>query len=211
MNFIDFKNKFQYYPLISSFDIFHFNNTLSMQNQISRWTKKGLLVKLKRELYVLNSLDRKIEPDIYFIANQLYSHSYVSLEYALSYYELIPETTVMITSVTSKKTALIKNSFGIFSYRHVKLSAFRGFQSVKNANELSFFIAEPEKAIVDFLYFNLPLFKREDADIFEESYRFQNLKILSQKKIKFYASLFNNNKLSAIAENLCSLVRRYKK
>lgn len=59
--------------------------------QLSNWEKKGLIIRLKRGLYVLNENDRKIEPSRIFLANSLYSPSYVSTAYALGYYDLIPE------------------------------------------------------------------------------------------------------------------------
>lgn len=59
--------------------------------QLSNWEKKGLIIRLKRGLYVLNENNRKIEPSRIFLANSLYSHSYVSTAYALGYYDLIPE------------------------------------------------------------------------------------------------------------------------
>jgi predicted transcriptional regulator of viral defense system len=59
--------------------------------QLSNWEKKGLITRLKQGLYVLNENNRKIEPSRIFLANSLYSPSYVSTAYALGYYDLIPE------------------------------------------------------------------------------------------------------------------------
>jgi len=59
--------------------------------QLSNREKKGLIIRLKQGLYVLNENNRKIEPSRIFLANSLYSPSYVSTAYALGYYDLIPE------------------------------------------------------------------------------------------------------------------------
>jgi hypothetical protein len=130
------------------------------------------------------------------------------LEYALSFYGLIPEAVMTITSVTTNKTAIIKNAEGVFTYQHIKQSAFRGFNEIKDNEGFLYFIAEPEKAVVDFLYLNLSKFDKNDFDIFENSYRFQNLTALSVKKLKMYASLFENKKLMTVINNLCAIIGR---
>ena len=88
--------------------------------QVSQWKKSGLLLPLKRNLYVLNEYDSKKTPSRFYIANQLVFPSYISLETALSFYGVIPERVYSVTSVTSKKTAQFSNSFGTFTFR-VKL------------------------------------------------------------------------------------------
>jgi len=211
MNFIEFRDKFQDYSVINSFDLSKIGNKKTISNQVVNWTKKGLLIQLKRGLYVLSPKYTKTELTNAFIANQIYSPSYVSLEYALDLYEIIPEIVPTLTSITTKKTMSIQNDFGFFTYQHIKPLAFRGFIKETSSNGLSYFIAEPEKAVVDFIYLNLSNFKTDDYDIFEESYRFQNLKSLSAGKIMFYAKLFRNEKLAAVSKNLCELIKRYKK
>lgn len=207
MNYSDFKNYFQKFPLINSIDIVNKGNSQTMYNQINNWLKKGLLVKLKKGLYILNSSDRKIEITNYFLANQLYSPSYVSLEYALSLYGIIPEAVISVTSVTTKKTKKIKNDLGLFTYRHIKKDAFRGFKEAKDNKGLNYFLADPEKAVVDFIYLNLHKFSKEDKNIFENSYRFQNLQILRPKKLITYAKLFNNQKLDCVVKNLYKICK----
>lgn len=87
-----------------------------------------------------------------FIAKEIYSPSYVSLEYALSIYGLIPERVVDVTSVTTKKPIEFKNKLGVFIYQHIKENCFTGFIEKEDENGLVYFIATPEKAVADFLY-----------------------------------------------------------
>ena len=131
-------------------------------------------------------------------------------EYALSLYELIPETVMNITSVSTKKTAKFKNELGIFTYQTVKISSFRGFIQTEDNNGMKYFLAEPEKAVIDFIYFNLSKFNKNDKDIFESSYRFQNLQILNIKKLLFFTKLFNNKKLTTVINNLIEIIKEYK-
>lgn len=113
-----------------------------------RYTKKGLLRKLKRGLYV--STNRMPSP--WSIANQLYRPSYLSLESALSYYGLIPESVFSVTSVTTKTTREFETEDRLYVYRTIKRRAFGGYRSVEISGE-PVMIAEPEKAVADYLYF----------------------------------------------------------
>lgn len=209
MNYITFKKTFGKLPIIQTRDILSLRkkDRQVVFNQLGRWQAKGLIIKLKRGIYMLNEDNRKIDPDKSFIANQLYTPSYVSLEYALSFHGLIPEAVFGITSVTTKKTVFFENILGKFSYQHIKPSAFRGFKISKTAWGGSYFLADPEKAIVDFIYLNLHLFKLGDKDIFKESYRLQNTEILKIKKLKEMASFFENSKLTKVIGSFCDFVK----
>jgi predicted transcriptional regulator of viral defense system len=208
MNYTDFRNKFQHLPIIASKDVVRLEKgKQAMRNQFNRWQNKGLLIQLKRGLYALNENDRKVGLNFHSIANNLYAPSYISLETALNFYGLIPERTVDLTSVTTKKTAIFKNKLGTFIYQHIKPGVFRGFKEVKDNSGYSFFIAEPEKAVVDFLYLNLSKFKTEDQDIFEISYRFQNVEGLKALRILEQADLFNNSKLVKVCQNFCKFIK----
>lgn len=198
MKFGDFKVKFRNLPLLPTRVVFGKASGEDL-NQLGRWCKQGLLLQLRRGLYILNKDDRKIEPSRLYLAGQLYQPSYVSLEYALSRYGLIPERVADVTSVSTKKTARFSNDFGTFSYQTVKPSAFRGFISGKDEAGLPYFIAEPEKAVADFIYLNLA---KIAAGLVEktllESFRFQHLDSLNKTKVTAYFGLFNNTKMRQI-------------
>jgi predicted transcriptional regulator of viral defense system len=204
MNYSKFKKSYRNMPLIISRDIqVPEEERQGLRNQLGRWEAKGLITQLRRGIYLFNEEDRKSNPSRPFIANQLYGPSYVSMEFALNYYDLIPEMAVTVTSVTTKKTKIFENAAGRFSYQHCQSRAFRGFRAVKDEAGFSFFMADPEKAIVDFVYLNLARFKPGHPDIFEESYRFQNLEDLKVCKLKEAASYFRSPKLAVIIEDFC--------
>lgn len=212
MRYLEFKNKFNTLPLIIARDIAIFKkDKQALLNQLRRWQNNGLIIKLKRGLYILNENDRKVTPSRQFLANQLYAPSYISLEYALNFYGLIPERVSAVTSATTKKTTHFLNTLGDFVYQHIKAEAFRGFKAAKEAGGLTFFIAEPEKAVVDFLYLNLDKIKASDMDVFENSYRFQNTEDLKPKRITELASLFGNKKLTRLAKLFCAFIRKEKR
>lgn len=211
MNFTQFKNRFcdiSYIPARAVMALV--KDRQAMRNQLTRWQKRGLIIQLKRGVYVLNKSDRKVSPSRFFFANQLLWPSYVSLESALGYYGFIPEAVADVTSVTSKKTSRFKNSLGQFIFQRVKPAAFRGYRSYKDEAGLDVLIAEPEKAIVDFLYLNLRKFITGPRSVFRESYRFQNIDGLSQRKITLWARLFKNKRIEAVAREFCAFIKEEK-
>jgi predicted transcriptional regulator of viral defense system len=208
MKYIEFKKIMQAFPFFSSSQFANItDNEQVLKNQLNLWQKQGLVLRLKRGLYILNEEDRRINPSRLFIASQLFCPSYISTEYALSFYGLIPEKVEDVTSVTTKKTLVLRNSLGIFRYQHIKTACFIGFKQNEDENNLPFFIAEPEKAVVDFLYLNLSNFKESDKDIFELSYRFQNTQDLSKKKLKDFSHLFNSKKLIKVVNSFCDFIK----
>lgn len=208
MNYTQFKNKLQEQPLIASKDVLRMDkHPQAMRNQLNRWQKKGLILKLKRGIYLFNKNDRKTNPSLIFVANQLYAPSYVSLEFALNYYDLIPERVVDVTSVSTKKTVRFKNELGVFIYQHIKPEAFKGFKLTKDERGLPLLLADPEKAVVDFLYLNLNRFKANPEEQFSLSYRFQNTEMLKQRRLLELAGAFKNQKLINLIKDFCKFMR----
>lgn len=118
---------------------------------IAMLEKKGLLIRLKRGLYVVSPEISDKELSVGLIANHLYGPSYVSLHWALRYYGLIPERIDTVTSVTTRHTREFENTLGRFTFRGVSPEYFPiGIKSQEDAG-LHFLLASPEKAICDML------------------------------------------------------------
>jgi len=159
---------------------------------IHAYRKKQYFAKVRNGLYAVEGN----RPPTSFLANKIYRPSYVSLETALSYYGIIPETVYSITSVTSKPTRAFE-AFGLdFSYTRIKQAAFCGY-TTKQENGLTFFLAEPEKALADFLYLvslgKKTLNDRTDA------------RGLDKQKVVDYATLFRRPKMEALIEQVWHL------
>ena len=121
------------------------------RNNLSRWIKKGLLVRLRKGYFSFPEYIGK--PDYaFYIANCIYRPSYISLHTALSFYGIIPEAVVQIISVTPLKTASFVNAFAQYSYRTVKPELMFGYKLKPLDSERSIQMAEPEKALLDMLY-----------------------------------------------------------
>ena len=108
--------------------------------------KDGQLIRLKRGLYVVDERVSGKPINVRLCANHIYGPSYVSLQWALRWYGLIPERVFTMTSITTKRTREFENSLGRFTYYQVKPSYFPiGIRSVEE-NGVNCLMAGPEKA-----------------------------------------------------------------
>lgn len=150
MDYLQFRKKMFDFACININQIYawqpHFN-----RNNLTRWVKKGLLVRLRQGYYTFPEYRSKENMASYF-ANRIYQPSYISLHTALSFYGIIPESVVQITSVTSLKTATFINELGEYSYKNVKNSLFFGYDLKPMPDGRAIQFAKPEKAILDLLY-----------------------------------------------------------
>ena len=121
------------------------------RNNLSRWIRKGLLIRLRQGYFTFPEYKGKPDYPWYF-ANRMYRPSYISLHSALSFHGIIPESVIQITSVTSLKTAYFVNLFGEFSYKTIKKELMYGYDLKTMSDGRTLQIADPEKALSDMLY-----------------------------------------------------------
>ncbi len=122
----------------------------NVNHKIATLVASGDLIRLKKGFYTFAQPYRSQPLDMIAIANGLYAPSYISFEYALSYYGMIPERVFQITSATSKNNKLFDTAVGRFSYKKIPLSAYAiGVDWDYDEIEGGRFIATPEKALCD--------------------------------------------------------------
>ena len=146
----------------------------------SRYIKHGLLIRLKRNIYVLKekwtSIDREQE---FLLANIIQVPSYISLMTALDYYEITTQVQRdFIESVAVKRTKGLEIEQKYFNYTKINTDLYSGFSKTRG-----FFIAAPEKAFLDSVY--LMSFGRYSLDI--PSVDFSKL---NREKVEYMARLF---------------------
>ena len=127
-------------------------------SQLSRWVATGRLVRLRRGLYVVAEPYAHRRPHLFEIANALIRPSYVSMEYAMGWYGIAPESVFTVTSVTTGRTGVHATPFGRFAYRHVRPSFLWGYDLVAVSPgpavvQAHAYVASAEKALLDLLYF----------------------------------------------------------
>lgn len=118
-----------------------FSGLASPGKKIQALEKNGELIRLKRNLFIVNSELTGKETDARLCANHLYGPSYVSLQWALRYYGMIPERVFLMTSVTTKRSKAFETPIGNFRYMQVPLPYFPiGVESYEE-NGVTFLIA----------------------------------------------------------------------
>ena len=123
------------------------------RDKISDLLKKGIIIRVKKGLYVFGEEYRKRPYSIEILANLIYGPSYISLDYALQHYGLIPERVEAVTSVTTGRSRSFNTPVGLFTYRRIPLKAFRtGMDRLEIDGGRAFLIATAEKALADKLY-----------------------------------------------------------
>ena len=131
---------------------------------------KKEIIQVKKGLYVL-SPDFGKPIDLKVVANLVYGPSYISLEYALSYWGLIPEKVEEITSMTNKRNKIFETPMGTFSYKYLHNSKFSvGIERIAGETG-AFLMASKEKAICDRLALVKDLDKQDIAGFLEYDLR----------------------------------------
>ena len=123
-----------------------YHNYSNQVDKIKRETDKGLIIRLTKGIYETN---QNISP--FLLASSILSPSYLSFDWALSYYNLIPEKVCAITSATFKnhKNKTFENKFGRFEYSDVPSLAYpEGLTYVEQEGYIVK-IAMKEKAVCD--------------------------------------------------------------
>lgn len=121
-----------------------------VNDKISELLKNKELTALRRGLYVAGPETDLPTPNKFLIANHLRGPSYISLETALSYWQMIPEHVYEISSVTLKTTKTYTNAIGRFSYAYIAAPYYSfGIQSIQITAMQTALIASREKALCD--------------------------------------------------------------
>lgn len=204
MQFLKFKQQFSSYIVFSTKEIEKMYPAFNRMNLLA-WQKKGYLQKIRNGLYCFSDIKLN-ETVLFYIANKIYKPSYVSLESAFLYYNLIPEAVFSISSITTLKTQKFNTNLSFNTYSNIKTSCFFGYRLVQNEN-YTFKIAELEKSLLDYLYLrksvktltdieslrlNKQLLQEKlDLKIFSNYARIFNSKVLF-KKVKMFNQFLND-------------------
>ncbi|MFW5888715.1 MAG: type IV toxin-antitoxin system AbiEi family antitoxin domain-containing protein [Patescibacteria group bacterium] len=164
----------------------------SLKVALSRAVKAGNIIKLTRGIYARPDSDLPRE----HLAVTLYRPSYISLEYALSYYNILSQQPYAITLITTKRKKELRLQGTPLIYKHINPSLFWGYTQTED-----FLLAEPEKAFLDLVYLSLNGYAEFDPEEMD-------LEALNQQRIKEYLKKFNsqrlNKKIRAVTPRLLS-------
>jgi predicted transcriptional regulator of viral defense system len=120
------------------------------RDKITRLLRTGALVRVKKGLYVFGPDYSRRPFSREILANLIYGPSYISLDYALFLYGMIPERIELVTSMTAKRNKLFKTPVGNFSYTYIHPSKYPVGIVRTRLDEFShILIASKEKALAD--------------------------------------------------------------
>lgn len=120
------------------------------RDKVTDLLSKGVIVRVKKGLYIFGEKWRRKAYSREILANLIYGPSCVSLDYALHYHGLIPERVEAVTSVTPKRSTRFNTPVGLFLYSSVPEAGFAfGLARVELEDGRAFLIAAPEKALAD--------------------------------------------------------------
>lgn len=119
------------------------------QDKIRRDVASGALYRINRAVY-----ETEADTEPYLLAASILSPSYLSFDYALSFYGLIPEKVVPITSASLnvRKNKTFVNRFGRYEFSDIPAGAFSEGLTYVGSGDYMVKIATKEKAICDSLY-----------------------------------------------------------
>lgn len=159
---------------------------------ISRMVKSGELIRLKNGFFLIAEKVQDSPVPYEQIANLLYGPSYISFEWALSFYKMIPEGVYVVTSASAIKSKVFNTPIGTFDYIYLSHRRYAIGIDQKENGAGRFLIATPEKALADLIH--LKSKKLEANDLLVD--------LIEARRIdKDLLKDLNKNHLLEIAEN----------
>jgi predicted transcriptional regulator of viral defense system len=163
-------NNLSYYTFqqeLVIFDVFSLGDIKKIfpnfdSRRLVEWQEKGYIEKIINRWYRFKNKVLQ-ESLIWWASNRIYGPSYISLETALSFHGLIPEGVFQTTAISTAKTQHFNTPLGYFDYRNIKPSLFFGY-NIHRINDKPIKIADIEKTLLDYCYFNKNLRNSDDFD-----------------------------------------------
>jgi len=180
------------------------HDAADVRRQLSRWVRDGRLIQIRRGLYALAPPYARARPHPFLVANSARSASYVSLQSALAYHGLIPESVPVVTSVTTGRPGAQSNPLAELVYKHVKPAWFHGYRQIEIVSGQHAFVATPEKALLDLIY----LVPSADTSEYLNELRLHNLDQLDDRLLLETCRTSRSPKLLRAAEIVLDIRKR---
>jgi len=178
------------------------------RSKLTALLKAESLIRVKKGLYIFGK-DYRLRPfSLEILANLIHGPSYVSYEYALSYFGLIPEKVTRITSASSKKMKQFQTPVGEFIYYYLNPKQFSVGITWESIDDNShFLIATKEKALADCIARQRPFQSKEDLLVYlVEGMRIddKDIEALKLPLMRDIASLYQNKNVTLLCDILFS-------
>ena len=177
------------------------------RDRIGMLLADGSLIRVRKGLYVFGERYRRAPLSRELLANLIYGPSYVSLDYALSHYGMIPERVENVTSVTTGESRRFSTPFGVFTYRSLPLRRYTPGIHWSGEGDVRWLMASPEKALVDKVWtdkrFNPANLKEFNAYLIEDlRMDAQRLSSLDTGRLAVITGAFASRKITMLARCL---------
>ena len=178
----------------------------SANKKVTWLEKQGIIIRLKRGLYVINPEYSGKTLSSELIANHLYTPSYISMSTALRYYGLIPEAVYVHQSMTVKHSRSFQTPVGSYDYKYISREAFSiGVRSM-HKGDYAFLIASPEKALCDLIANSSKVNLRYMKDV--ETYLEQDIRMDMDEFNKMDKTIFEDYiKVGKKADSISRLLK----
>ena len=182
----------------------------SANKKVTWLEKQGVIIRLKRGLYVVNPEHSGKTLSSELIANHLYTPSYISMSTALRYYGLIPEAVYVHQSMTVKHSRSFQTPVGSYDYKYISREAFSiGVRSM-HKGDYAFLIASPEKALCDLIANSSKVNLRYMKDV--EIYLEQDIRMDMDEFYKMDETIFKDYiKVGKKADSISRLLKFMKR
>ena len=163
------------------YDTLYLINSLSdyasPKMKLTSLVKSGEYTRIRRGLYIKGN-----DYNLKTLANVIYGPSYISFEYALSYYGMIPERVETVTSAVynKNKDKVFETPAGRFTYRYINPEIYFYGIDRQEENGEPYLIASKEKALCDILY----KIKKSVTNTNIEQLLFEDLRIKEEEFLK---------------------------
>lgn len=186
------------------------------RDKVSNMMKKGEIIQILKGFYVWGDVYRKRLISVEILSNMISNPSYISLDYALSHYGLIPERVNTVTAIClGGRSRFFKSPLINFSYQQLnERRYYLGIRTESLQDGRRFIIASKEKALADKVYFSKGIKINNQADI--AIYLFEDLRILPEDLLEInlelfgeIANLYNSMKVSLLNSFLHRKINEY--
>lgn len=185
-------------------------NISSIHNKASDLEREKTIIRLKRGMYVVSPNVSGTLLSKELISNHLYGPSYVSMETALRFYGLIPESVFSTKSLTIKQSRTFENGLGKFQYINCSKEYFPVGIAQQTMGKATFMIAIPEKALCDMLIHtpNLNLrFQKEMLTYLEQDMRF-DMEAFYKMDVSVFEQLSSVGRKRSLVNNIIKILSR---
>jgi hypothetical protein len=173
------------------------------RDKITQLLSKGEIIRIKKGLYISGGARNTLLREI--LAGMIKGPSYISLEYALAWYQMIPEQVKTVTCITTQKPREYHTPVGSFRYQHIRQGPYRlGLEYIRG-EEGGFWIASREKALCDLVYFRYKIISKTAMDEFllaDLRLDWGELKRLSASRISSWGKIYGNSGVACLADYL---------